>query len=570
MNSLTILIFAVLWFFLAYRFYGRRIAAKVVQPDAGRPVPAVTKNDGVDFYPSKPLLLFGHHFSSIAGAGPIVGPVLAVAVFGWGGTLIWILLGAVFLGAVHDYLALMVSTRLDGRSIPDITALTVSRPAQKIFLSFVWIALVLVIAVFAVLAAKAFINTPEVVLPAFSLIPIAMLLGFMIYRWRQPQWLATVVALALLIGSLYLGLRLPLPAPVSGEWVLSFAGTDLLIDKALCFWFTILMLYGLIASVLPVWVLLQPRDYISTFVLFAGMALGIAGIFLTRHDLNAPLLTDVFSEVHGPIWPMLCILVACGAISGFHAIVSSGTTAKQLQNETHALPIGFGGMVTEGLLAVFAMLAVSAGLYWAGTPGVAPELIFQHQLENGAVSAFGAGYGRLIEPVTGILLGTVFGVIMLNTFIMTTLDTSVRLTRLLTHELLGRRFPLFRKRLLASLLAIVPAYILGFTDSWTILWPLFATANQLVAAMALMVISAYLLYVRKPVLYSLIPACFMLLTSGTALVYKILEFSAGGKYLLLVTASILLVLTLYMVAEAIRMFRRGDYKRSDLFHQKTA
>jgi carbon starvation protein len=539
MNSAVIALVGIIWLVAAYRIYGRLIERKLISPNDDQKTPAYRLKDDVDYYPAKPLVLFGHHFASIAGAGPIIGPVIAAAAFGWGLSLIWILIGVVVIGAVHDYTTLMVSVRHDGQSIPEITKQIVDNKARVLFQIFVWITLIFVIAVFAIAAAKSFIADPRIVIPAFGLIPLAMVFGLLVNKVGTPLWLATVVALAFLAALFAAGFKIPLALPFER-------------DTAMQIWIALLMLYGLVAAVLPVWILLQPRDYIAYWILVVGMVAGFAGLFITRLPINAPFLTTFVSEKQGPVWPILFILVACGAVSGFHSLVCSGTTAKQLSKETHGKAIAFGAMITEGGLGLLALLAVTAGLaYGANTivgGGSIPSLqAFLGKGGGGPISAFATGFGVFTEPFMGSL-GSLVGMIMLNAFVLTTLDTSVRLARFITVELVGPAIKPMQNRYLSTLIVVLCAYGLAASGSEGTLWPMFGAANQLVAALAMIVVTAYLAQKGKPTLYTLIPAIFMLITTCAALVWKGYSFlnAATPNYTLAISAALLFVLAVYV------------------------
>jgi len=551
MNSTWVALIGFGWLFLAYHLYGRFIERRLARPDAARRTPAHTRRDGVDYQPARPMILFGHHFASIAGAGPIVGPVVAAMAFGWAAGAIWILLGVVFIGAVHDYMALTVSIHHQGRSISDASRELVGRRSWLLFQVFVWIALVLVIAVFIDVAVRSFVANPQIVLPAFSLLPIAVLFGLFNYRWNLPLTLATLVCLGLFGLSIAAGEWLPIVLP---------GGPDTVFRA----WFFILALYGWAASVLPVWILLQPRDYIANWVLIIGLALGVLGLFISGHPITAPAFTGLVSADHGPLVPMLFVLIACGAVSGFHSLVASGTSSKQLDSESHARLIGFGGMILEGGVALLALLAVTAGLYWQGTAPPGSEGLVLQNIEGGPVIAFGAGFGRFVEPFFGLTLGMMIGVTMLNTFVMTTLDTATRLTRFVTSEMLGDLHPAFNNRYLASALAVVPAFLLGVSGGWKLLWPLFASSNQMIAALALFVATAWLVGRGRPSIYTLLPALFMLATSVSAFGWQAWRhfFRDDGSPLLGVLCLVLLGLALLVSGDAMRAARRVAARRA--------
>jgi len=325
------------------------------------------------------------------------------------------------------------------------------------------------------------------------------------------------------------------------------------------FWFAILMVYCLVASVLPVWFLLQPRDYLSTYTLFIGLVMGYLGLVWARPAISAPAFSGTTSA-QGPLWPMLFVIVACGAISGFHSLVASGTTSKQLDRESQGKFIGYGSMIAEGVLAVLALMMVSAGLFWKAPPGL-EAFDFQANFAKGWIVAFGTGYGRVVGslPLVGVTVATLFGIIMLKTFVLTSLDTATRLGRFIVAESLGSVAPLFRRRLVASLLTILPAFYLGWTNSWKVIWPVFGAANQLIAALALVVISSYLIGVRKPARYTILPAIFMSATTVAALLWLALNPGSGylltGNWTLGVTAVLLVILSGFVVFEGVRVVR---------------
>jgi carbon starvation protein len=543
----------IVWLVVAYRWYGGVIDRRIVRPDDGREPPSCSEYDGVDYCPGNRFILFGHHFSSIAGAGPIIGPIAAVAAFGWGASVLWVALGVVFVGAVHDYVALMVSVRHGGRSLPEIARDVVGARARLLFMLFVWFALILIIAVFGVVASRTIMSTPEIVIPTFAIIPIAALFGWATYRLKLPVPVGTVASLLLLAISIALGYRFPLTLPL-GE------------TAAFRAWFGILIAYGFVASILPVWVLLQPRDYISTWVLVIGVVLGFAGVVLSRPEINAPFFTGWRSASQGPMWPMLFILIACGAVSGFHSLVAGGTTSKQLSRESDGKVVGFGAMLTEGAVATLAIVCVAAGLRWAAPAGE-PGSFFGVLSEGGPIKAFGEGYGSITAPLLTTAFGTLVGITMLKTFVMTTLDTTVRITRFITSELFGQRLRVFRNRAAAALVGVAGAFFLGLSGKWSVLWPVFASANQLVAALTLIVLTAYLIGVRKPAAYTLYPAVFMLATTMGALVWNGIRFffppEGGSVNLTLGIACVVLLILGGMVAtEAPRSVRVARAKAS--------
>jgi carbon starvation protein len=555
MWTLVILIFSCLFFyFVGYRFYAARIDRDVVQPDAGFETPAVSQNDGVDYVPSKPIVLFGHNFASIAGAGPVIGPIIAMHHFGWALTLVWILIGNVFIGAVHDYLTLMISVRSRGSSIADIAETTMGLRAKNVFAVFLVLAMLLVIAVFGVVAAKTLIAQPQMVIPTLAIIPVSMLLGWAIYRKGFSLGLCSVLAIAALLSSIYFGFKYPMPLPESGVFGLS----------PLMFWFVVLMLYAGVASVMPVQLLLQPRDYLSTYVLFGSMSLGIVALLWVHPGLNTPAYLGGYSEEQGPVWPMLFVLVACGAVSGFHSLVAGGTVSKQITSETEGRLISYGGMLTEGVVAVCTVLLVGGGLYWvapaAGSIDMA-ALGFRETLKAGGwIHAFGSGYGNVVSqmlPFLGFTVASMVAVLALNTFVMTTLDTAVRITRFIVQESAGAQVPIMLNKYATTTLVVVLAYFIGATDGWQKIWPIFGATNQLIAAVALFVISTYLIGVRKPTTYTLVPAVFMVVTTIGALAWQAYRFmTAPQPNWFLGSASVVLIgLALFVGYEGLQALK---------------
>lgn len=539
MNSLVIGTVSIVLFLLGYRFYGSRIK-RLWAVDPARPTPAVEKYDGCDYVPAKHwTILFGHHFASIAGAGPIIGPVIAVAIWGWGPALAWIVLGSILLGGVHDFSSLMVSLRRQGKSIAEVAHSVVSYRAKMIFATFLWFSLVLVVAVFAAVGGKTLAVKPEIVIPTFGLILVAILVGLMIYKWKIHQAIATLVGLALFFGLIVLGYYYPIDigANAARNWAM------------------ILLVYAFIASVMPVNILLQPRDYLAAFVLFFGLFFGYLGLIITRPVMHAPLFIG-WRGSEGSLWPMLCVVVACGAISGFHSMVSSGTTSKQLASEGDAKRISYGGMIMEGGLATLALIAVGAGLYFSKGEGPAHLAYLSLVKEKGWIVAFGEGYGQLVGPIFGAF-GTLVAIMMVKTFVLTTLDSATRINRYIGEELFGEglRLKAFKNRYLSTGIIIILAGYLAF-GNWRAIWPIFGASNQLVAALALLVVTIYLLATKRPTKFTLIPGIFMFATAITALVYKTIQFIPQKMYLLGTISIFLTILAVFMLFEGVKAARR--------------
>lgn len=534
-NALQIVLFAIAWFIFGYFWYGGKIGKRVLKVDKSRPTPATTKNDGLDYVPTNPVVLFGHHFSAIAGAGPIVGPILAYALFGWLPALLWILIGSVFMGAVHDFSSLIISIRNEGRSIVEIADGAISRTASTLFAVFVWFTLTLVQAVFADLTAKTLVEAPEIAVPTIALIVIAILFGLLVYKFKVNIFISTVLALLALALCVWFGLSYPI--------VLGYN-----------YWLIIIIIYAFVASIIPVWVLLQPRDYISMYILIIGMLIGIVGVLILNPTITGPTYISFVSD-GTPLFPMLFVIIACGAISGFHSLVASGTTAKQLNKESNAQKIAYGGMLTEGLLAVLVITLISSVLVWDPTSASTNPNAFQGFLNQSAEIVFGNALGRAGQAIgIPLAVGVQFGILMLNAFILTTLDASARLNRYVVQETLGVRYgSIFKNRYFSSGASLILAFFLCLGNGYKVIWPIFGASNQLIGTLALFTISAYLFGIKAPKYFTLIPAYFMLAVTETALFYQAFwDYLPKHNYLLLAIAAILFVLGIFVAIEATR------------------
>jgi carbon starvation protein len=359
-----------------------------------------------------------------------------------------------------------------------------------------------------------------------------MIYGWLVNKRGFSFTGAGIGALVFLVLLFVLGMRIPVTLPVGPA-------------AAMQIWTAVLLIYGSVAAILPVWLLLQPRDFIASWMLAGGMLAGFGGLFMTHKPIFAPMMTGAVSPSQGPVWPMLFILIACGAVSGFHSLVSSGTTAKQLTKESDGKSVGFGAMITEGALALLALLAVSAGLSFSND-GSDPSLSsFLAPNGAGAIGAFAAGFGVFTEPFMGAA-GALFGMMMLNSFVLTTLDTSVRLARFISVELMGPSVALFKNRYVATIVPALCAYALAATGSQSSLWPMFGAANQLIAALAMIVVTVYFAKLKKPKRYTLIPAVFMWVTTCAALAWKGAADFRAGQVGLAVSAGVLLVLAVFV------------------------
>ncbi|MBU4488778.1 MAG: carbon starvation protein A [Candidatus Omnitrophica bacterium] len=532
MNSLVLAFLSIILLVLGYRVYGARIE-KLFGVNNKEETPAHKLYDGVDYVPARNwLVLFGHHFSSIAGAGPIIGPIIALSIWGWAPAVLWIVIGSILIGGTHDFGSLLISVKHEGRSVTDIAESLISRRAKILFASFVWLALILVIAVFVYLCAETLSVEPKIVIPTFGLIVVALLVGHLLYNVRAGIYWVTILGLTLTVIFIFLGEKFPI---------------QLAVGNPKLFWGYILLGYCFVASVLPVHMLLQPRDYLSAYFLFFGIIAGYAGIIITHPQMAVPAWSSADASGNA-MWPMLFVIVACGAISGFHSLIASGTSSKQLSNQAEAKRIGYGAMLTEGALAVLVVIAVGAGL--GGREVLSGYL---SQGGSGPISAFGSGYGAITKPIL-FGMGGLVAIIILNAFILTTLDTATRIGRYLTHELFG-----IKNRFIATAIVVALSGWLGLSGNWAKIWPIFGATNQLIAALALLVITVWLLRRKKNVYYAAIPGAFMLITTVAALLYSANKYIRTGDYLLVGMSAVLLFLSGYLLYEVIVFIKRRKY-----------
>jgi carbon starvation protein len=462
---LQLLLFSIVFFALAYRFFGRFMDRRCGIDDA-RPTPAHTHRDGVDYVPTRASILFGHHFSSIAGAGPIVGPILAAMYFGWGPTWLWILIGAAFVGGVHDYGAGFVSARTGGKSIAEAMRTIVGGRTGRLFALFVLLALIYVVIVFLDLTATTFANRPEVATASGWFILSALLFGLVLNRSRLPFGIAVALFVPLTFAGLAVGHWFPAPV-LDGH-----------------FWAVAILLYCFVAAIMPVQYLLQPRDFLSSTFLYVLMLGGIAGVLLSRHTIQIEAFTGWSHPQAGTLIPILFITVACGACSGFHSMVSSGTTSKQMDRESDLRRINYGAMLVEGVVAVFAL----------GT--IAILSVAEREAAGTPVAIFATGAARFMGAL-GLPqeLALEFSLLAVSTFLLTTLDTCTRLSRFILEECIGRRSRHTRWAGTAAVLVLPALAVFQTIDgqpAWQAVWPLFGATNQLMAALALLTFMVFL------------------------------------------------------------------------------
>ncbi|MBA4147872.1 MAG: carbon starvation protein A [Verrucomicrobia bacterium] len=601
MQTLLIALLSGIGFIIAYNTYGRWLGRKIFSLSAKSICPATRLNDGVDYVPTPKFVVFGHHFTSIAGTGPIVGPAIAI-MWGWLPALLWVVFGSIFIGAVHDLGALVVSLRNNGQTVGDIAGRVMNRRARLLFLCVLVMALTVVLAIFGMVIATVFKQYPASIFPCTIQIPIAIAIGYSLYRKGINLLWPSLIALGLMYLAVFYG-----DVGVLHAINTTMAGWSILT------WVVVLLLYAYVASVLPVWTLLQPRDYINSLQLISALGLIVFGLFWAAFNGGAPLENGVRPELAlaapaiewnpkgAPmIMPFLFITVACGAISGFHCLVSSGTSSKQLQSEPDARFVAYGGMLTEGFLAVLVILACAAGIglgissegaTLSGHDAWAAKYASWPAVSKGAISAFVDGSANFLKAfgmkpeIAVALMG-----VLIASFAGTTMDTACRLQRYVVQELAETLSPkrsgqaarsspldLLKNKhgatifaiLLAAFLAAVPApgkewSLAEAGKGGLILWPIFGATNQLLAGLSFLVITFYLWRRNRPVWFLVIPTIFMLVMPLWAMTAQ-LFFGSGDSpswlvqknWPLVVIALFTILLEIWMIIEAISMFPRA-------------
>jgi len=571
MDTLLLMLICGGGYLVAYHTYGRFLAKKIFQLDKNAPVPSVELRDGIDYVPARKGIIFGHHYTSIAGTGPIVGPAIGI-IWGWLPAILWVFFGAIFMGAVHDFGAMIVSLRNEGKSLSEVAARYINMRVRFIFFAVVFLSLLIVIAIFGVVIAAVFTRFPSAVVPVWLQIPIAVALGFAVYKKTANVAVSTAIAVIGMYLCIAIGSKLPVEIgtafgiPPTGLWVI------------------ILLIYAWVASTLPVTTLLQPRDYINAWQLFIAMGLLVCGAVVASLSgdlpLAAPALNRALPANTPPVWPFMFVIIACGAISGFHSLVASGTSSKQISKENDCQFVGYGSMLLEGFLATLVLICVAAGIGMAlklesGTI-LTGQSAWQHQYsawigdkgltDKIAPVVIGAAniMGRIgIPEVVGITLMGVF----IASFAGTTLDTSTRIQRYVISELAtDLRAPFLANRWVATSFAVLTAAGLAFATGADgkgamVLWPLFGSANQLLAALALLLVTLYLK--RKGGLKFLvtgIPCLIMLVITVWAMVKNEINFIGKENWLLVIIGGGIFALSFWMTVEALIAFFNSSPK----------
>jgi len=558
MNGITLLLIGIAVLLVGYIFYGRWLCKQWGVGENTEPTPAHTLRDDVDYVPAPAPVLMGHHFSSIAGAGPITGPISAAgAGFGWLACTLWILIGGIFFGGPHDFGALFASVRHGGKSIGEIISANMSMRAKRLFVIFAYLTLILVVAAFASIVAGTFgvtfdeagaltaagVANAQVAMVSLMFIVMAIIFGFAVYRKGVKMSIASVIGVIGIAVCIAIGLNFyPIQLTTST-------------------WMYLVGLYIVVASVAPVWILLQPRDYLSSFLLYAMLALAAIAVFMGNPSLETLPLLDTPNNAT-PVFPVLFTTIACGAISGFHSLVGSGTTSKQLDKETHAKPIAYGGMLIECVLAIMTLIAVAHAYSFNGT-----DLAF-----SGATAIFGGGIASMIDPSRGGLYNVLYTLLVLtySTFCLTSLDTATRMGRFMFQEFwldgtkgeTPQNVTGYKKVLSNPYVATVITVILGIAlgmNGYGKIWALFGSANQLLAALALLAIAAWLGNIGRKNYMCWIPMFFMLAVTIASLYIntttQIGLIKAGGAdwgpYAQAILGVLLIVLAIVLAIEGV-------------------
>ncbi len=555
MNAAVLALSVFVLYALGYRFYSKYLAEHVFQLRAEEPVPSHELRDGIDYVPTKKHVLWGHHYTSIAGAAPIVGPALAV-IWGWVPALLWVVLGTLFMGAVHDFSALVISLRNRGRSIGEIAGRVITPRTRTLMLVITSFLIWIVLAVFAFIIGTLFVQNPGSIFPINVQIVIAIALGWGVYRSGFGIFWPSIVGYVVLLWTVFLG----------NDFAEAFPA---IASLSVGTWVWILMIYSFVASVLPVWLLLQPRDYLNSHQLITGLVLLTVGLVVLNPTIQAPAFNPSPPGAP-PMIPFLFITIACGAISGFHGLVASGTTSKQIECMTDARAIGYGGMLGEGALGLLAVLASTAGFVsaaewsshyasWGAASGLAPKL-----------GAFIDGGGRFISSI-GVPIETArtFVAVMVVAFAATSLDTGARIQRLIISELAGAYgVRALTNRYAAAAVGISAALVLALTQAGgkggLALWPLFGTTNQLVAGATLLIVTIWLKQLGRSYVYTLIPMLFVGTATFFAMIGEVRNNLLAGSWTLAAMGSTILILDVWVLLEGFRVLSRSAPVRVDV------
>ena len=541
MNGAILLLIAAACFLGGYFLYARKLE-RLLGIDPKRPTPAHTKGDGVDYVPAHPAVLFGHHFATIAGAGPIVGPVLA-AEFGWASVAIWVVLGCIFIGAAHDMITMFLSVRHDGESIGSVIGTFLGSPGRLMFLLVSWSGLVLLVAEFTRQIVGTFVADPAVATASLLFIAEAVAFGLCVYRFRMSVLAASLVFVPLMFAFVWVGNAYPL------DLVKLFGLSP---DAVRTVWTVVLIAYCFLASTCPVQFLLQPRDYLNSYLLYAMMLMGFLGVFVAHPVLHIDAFAGFAvvgrSGMTDLLFPFLFVTVACGACSGFHALVASGTSSKQIANERSIRPVAYGGMLLEGVLAIIAVIGV-AGTYMSQKEYVsAIQSMEPVQMFAATIAGFCCKVGIPQRAAEGFML------LAVAAFLMTSVDSSTRLARFTWQELMPRKDGFFHNLYVgtAAVCAVVVALLIGSPDTARQLWTLFASTNQMLASLTLLTATLWFAHNRKPCWMTAVPMVLMFSVSSWALASILVSSASAGQWVRLFASAFLLALAVGIIVVTVR------------------
>lgn len=546
MSAIALLLVGLGAMALGYVFYSQFIAERIYRLDPNYRTPAHTMRDGVDYVPTNKFVLWGHHFTSVAGAAPIVGPAIAV-IWGWGPAFAWVVFGTIFFAGVHDFGALWASARSRGQSVGMLSGRLIGSRGRSLFLVVIFLVLLMVNGAFAAVISNLLVSTPTSVIPVWGAILVALVIGQMIYRYNMKLLWPSLGGVIVLYALILIGNQYPIVLP---DEVMGLSAKSL--------WILLLFVYAAIAWLLPVWVLLQPRDYINGLQLFVGLGLLYLAVLFGAPELVAPAFNQELPADTPSIVPLLFVTIACGAISGFHGLVASGTTSKQLDKETDARFVGYFGAMGEGMLSLAAIICCTAG-FATLTDWQQVYTAFG----SGGVTAFVQGGGTLLANGLGLpaeLGGTILAV-MAILFAGTTMDTGLRLQRFVIQEA-GELAGMKVNTLVGTLIAVGVCMALAFGagsdgTGGMVIWPLFGTTNQLLAGLTLAVITVILIKLGRSPVYTLVPLVFLLAMSIYALLVQMGQFYRAENWLLLGMDVIILIAALWVTLEAIIAMRKG-------------
>jgi len=560
MSPVTMTILVLCLYLLFYRFYAKGfLGRKIFELDGDAVTPAHELRDDVDYIPTNKYILFGHHYASIAGLAPMLGPAIAV-IWGWVPALCWVVFGTLLIGAVHDFSALVLSTRYGGKSVGTIARDVISPRTRLLFLLVIFFLVALAMGVFVLVISGLFAAPdaaniprtahPEAVFPTYSLMLIAMVIGFLVYKKNLPVWPLIAVGFVLMLITTWIGLDMPITGFTASDWTWS------------------LLVYAFAASVLPVWLLLQPRDFLNSLLLYLALFSMLAGFFLLSPDWVAPAINPN-PEGAPPIMPFLFIVIACGAVSGFHGLVASGTTAKQLDRETDAPFVGYGGMIGESLLALLAVLATTAGAFatradweafygsWERAAGLHQKLGIFIQGNANFIHQLGIPYDYAAAFISVVVVG----------FAMTSVDTGARLLRFNIQEIgntIGVK--MLGNRYLATFLAVSAIGFFAFfkmdgKPAGLFLWTLFGTTNQILAGLTLLTVTIYLYRKRKPIIYTLLPMLLVLGATISGMVMGIVGAIGKYQWTVAIVGSVIFLLAAWVLVEALLVVKKVQSER---------